>query len=118
MEKVTKCTVDLVAAIRESSAYKQFEEVKLKLKADPELYARVNQFRRQNYELQNTKDNAEWIEKLRKFEKENEELRQNEMVEEFLMTELAICRQLQRINKELAAAVDLEIGDFADAIEW
>lgn len=118
MEKVTNCTADLVAAIRESTAYTQFEGAKFKLKSDPELYARVNQFRRQNYELQNTKDNAELVEKLRKFEKENEELCQNALVEEFLMTELVICRHLQRINKELSAAVDLEIGDFVDAIEW
>lgn len=118
MDKVNRCTEELTAAIQTCRAYVQFEEAKERLKEYPELYTKVNQFRRKNYEMQSRKDDIDWFLEMENFEREHEELRRNPLVSEFLRTELHMCRMLQRINEAVAASVDLEIQDFADIIEW
>ena len=118
MENVTKCTQELVAAICNSRAYANYEEAKRKMRENDELREKLNQFRRTNYEFQNRKDSVDWYEDVANFERENEEFRKDPLVEEYLQSELELCRMLPRINQSLVRAVHLEIEEFADAIEW
>lgn len=118
MKNVARCTRELTAAICSSQAYIDFERAKEKIKCDPELRAQLNQFRRRNYELQNDKSGSDWYEEVDNFERENEEFRKNPVVEEFLSSELELCRMIQRINQSIADVVQLEIQEFADVIDW
>lgn len=118
MEKITKCTEELVAVIKTSDAYTKFTAAKEKLKEQPELYGKVNRFRKQNYVLQNSADDVDWLDKLKAFEKDNEELRRSADVENFLRSELEICRMMQRINVALVQEIDLCIEEFADHVNW
>lgn len=118
MDKVAKYTKELAAAICDSQPYAEFEAVKEEIRQNPDLREQVNQFRRKNYELQNSKDEIEWFEAVEQFERENEEFRKNPLVAEYLRKELEMCRILQRINKAIVGAVNLDIDDFADAIRW
>lgn len=118
MENVARCTQELTAAICSSQAYKDFQSAKEKIRENPELRAQLNQFRRRNYELQNEKSGSDWYEEVDGFEKENEAFRQNPLVEDFLRNELELCRMIQRINQAVVKAVQLEIEEFADVIDW
>lgn len=118
MDNVKRSTEELAAAIRNSDACAVFEEKKRALQEHPGLYAKVNQFRRHNYQLQNQKGDIDWLQKLGEFDQEYEEFRKEPLVEEFLKAELEMCRMIQRINETVADSVDLDIEDFTDIIEW
>lgn len=87
-----------VNSIRETETYKKYRIQLEKLKEDPELLAQVNEYRRRNYELQNTSQIDELFDKMYSFEKEYEKFRDNPIVDEFLSAELAFCRMMQEIE--------------------
>ncbi len=118
MENVAARTQELVAAIRGSRAYTDFEAVKRKINENPELRTKLNQFRKKNYELQNEKSGSDWYEAVNDFEKENEAFRKDPLVREFLSNELELCRMIQRINQAIVETIQLEIQEFADVIDW
>lgn len=118
MKNVARCTQELTSAICASQAYLDFEKAKEEIRKNPELRAQLNQFRKKNYELQNEKGGSDWYEVVEEFEKQNEEFRKNPVVEKFLANELELCRMIQRINQAIVDAVQLEIQEFADVIDW
>ena len=105
-------------AIKESEAYRNFEEAKQEVAKDPELRKKVNQFRKRNYEIQNLEDIPDLYTEMERFEEEYKEVRRDPVIRNFLQCELEICRIMQRINLNLVQAVDLDIGDFQDIIKW
>ena len=117
MEQVKLCTAALVEAIRDSDAYRKFMDVKRKVDSNPELRKKLNDFRKRSYELQNRKDGSDLYKEMERFEVEYHEIRKDPMISEFLQCEVEICRIMQRINLNLALAVDLDIADFQDSIK-
>lgn len=91
-------TVKYVKAIKETDIYKQYYERLERLKRHPEFYEKVNEFRLKNYEIQNSSQAEELLEKVDALEKEYEQFRENPLVDDFLRAELAFCRMMQEIN--------------------
>ena len=94
--------------IMASETYKEYLYQREKIKKQPELYEKVNEFRQRNFDLQNETDEAELFDKLDAFEKEYEEFRENPFVDDFLGAELAFCRMMQDIYVLLANEIDFE----------
>lgn len=117
MDEITRCTRELLEALKKSEAYQAFRDASRKLEDKPELKAQIDDFRRHNYLLQNSSDSEDIFEKMASFEKKYENLRKNPLVNEYLRTELQICRIVQRCAMEIMTSVDLEIENFADVIE-
>lgn len=117
MDEITRCTEELVKALKNSEIYDAFREAGKKLEEKPELRAQIDQFRRHNYQLQNSGRNEDLFEEMAKFEKEYEDLQKNPLVNEYLRTEIQVCRMIQRCALEIMTSIDLEIEGFADAIE-
>jgi len=116
MDKIMKCTQDLVKAIQEDKEYINFLKIKEEINDCPELKKQINDFRKRNYELQNSGDSFEMFAEIESLERDYQEMRRNPISSEYLRAELAVCRMLQRINLSLISVVDLEIEEFADDI--
>jgi cell fate (sporulation/competence/biofilm development) regulator YlbF (YheA/YmcA/DUF963 family) len=71
-----------------------------------ELKMRLDAFRKQNFELQNREDMD--LEMLEQIEQEYQSLMEDPVVNQFLSSELALCRMVQDINLALAESIDFE----------
>ncbi len=95
--------------IMESDTYKEYLYQRERIKKQPELYDKVNEFRQRNFELQNETDEEELFDRMEVFEKEYEKFRENPLVDDFLRAELAFCRLMQEVDLLLAEAIDFEL---------
>ena len=107
--QIEEATKKFAAYIQESDTYKEYWYQREKIKKQPELYDKVNEFRQKNFDLQNEADSEELFDKMEAFEKEYAKFRQNPMVEDFLRAELAFCRMMQDINVLLTSEIDFEL---------
>lgn len=101
-------TIKFVKSIKETEVYKKYSFQLEKIKKSPELFEQVNEFRRRNYEIQNTTQVDELFDKMELFEKEYEKFRENPIVDDFLRAELALCRLMQEINGFVTSELDFE----------
>ncbi len=95
--------------IMESDTYREYLYQRERIKKQPELYDKVNEFRQRNFELQNETDEEELFDRMEVFEKEYEKFRENPLVDDFLRAELAFCRLMQEVDLLLAEAIDFEL---------
>ncbi len=105
---VREATEYFVEEIRKSDIYKEYNLQKEKLKKQPELFAKVGEFRQKNLALQESAQGDDLFEKLDAFEEEYEEFRANPLVDDFLRAELAFCRMIQEVNVWITAELDFE----------
>ncbi len=107
-EKLEGELLRFVQAIKESDISKKYYEQRERLRGLPEQYEKVNEFRRRNFEIQNTSQKDELFEKMDAFEREYEEFREDPLVDSFLRAELAFCRMMQEITLYITEKVDFE----------
>lgn len=98
----------LVATIKNTEEYRNYEFQKEKMKRIPELKACVDEFRKKNYQLQNSSHSDNLMEEVEKFRREYESFTENPLVADFLQAELAFCRLMQDVNLHITAAMDFE----------
>ena len=106
MSKLDSTVEQLIEAILDSEIYREYDAQRNRVNQYPELKAQIDEFRKRNFLLQKSADNA--FEKIEQFEKEYEDFRENPMVSEFLAAELAFCRMMQDINFRVTEAVHFE----------
>lgn len=106
MSNVEQALDNLVEAIKESEQYKDYNRCLEQVKKDTALKAAIDEFRRRNFELQNSVDYD--FGKMEEFEKEYEEFRENPLVSDFLSAELGFCRMLQQIGDRIVEEVHFE----------
>ena len=97
---------NLIAAIKESDAYEKYLSALAVVKQQPGLKQQIDEFRRENYVMQNTGDMA--FERMEQFEQANSDFREDPLVSDFLAAELALCRQIQQINFNITEALNFE----------
>lgn len=107
------CSMETIAAkfvkdIKQTEAYRKYYEQLEKLKRYPEQYEKVNEYRRRNYELQNTSQVDELFDKMDAFEKEYEKFREDPLVDDFLRAELAFCRMIQEMSVYITEELHFE----------
>lgn len=95
--------------IMTSDTYRQYYYQREKIKKQPELYEKVNEFRQRNFDLQNETDSDDMLDRMEAFEREYEKFRENPLVDDFLQAELAFCRMMQEVYVLLADEVDFEV---------
>lgn len=105
---VMEAAKKLAEIIRRTGVYQEYLQQREALKKQPELYAQVNEYRQQNFDIQNESDGTELFDRMEAFEREHREFRENPIVDEFLRSELAFCRMMQEMNVLLTAEIDFE----------
>ncbi len=98
----------LIEAVKHSETYKNYDRARVTLKSDPELMERVNEYRMQNFELQNSVDDGTLHDRIDAFARENMDLSEEPRVRAFLNSELALCRMLQEITDRVVEGIDFE----------
>lgn len=106
--QIQEAAKKFAAFIQESDTYKEYFFQREKLKKQPDLYEKVNEYRQKNFDIQNESDGEDLFDKMEAFEKEYAKFRENPLVEDFLRAELAFCRLMQEINVMLTAEIDFE----------
>lgn len=101
-------TKKFAAVIRESDTYKEYLNQRERIKKEPELYDKVNEYRQRNFDLQNESDSEDLFDRMEAFEQEYTKFRENPLVEDFLRAELAFCRMMQEVNILITAEIDFE----------
>lgn len=106
--EIMEAAKKFAAIIRETDTYKEYLFQREKLKTQPELYDKANEYREKNFEIQNKWDGDELLDRMEAFEQEYAEILENPLVEDFLQAEVAFCRMMQDVNMLLTAEIDFE----------
>lgn len=110
MDEITICVEALKSALQTSETYKRYLRARLVVSEDPELYMKLQDFCKKNYELQNKNENINDIyDEVARFEEEYMEFRSNPVVKEYLGAELDVCRLMQRIIYSLVDTIDVNL---------
>ncbi len=110
MSEIEEKTNALVQAVLESEEYRHYQEIREKLKEDPEKEKRVNEFCGHVFRLQNEQRDIDMFEEIDRLVQDSASFRAEPLVEDYLAAELGICRVVQRINWKLMENLDVDQG--------
>ena len=99
----------LLEAFKESPEYVEFQKQNEILKQKPELKKRVDDFRGDNYRVQNECGSDNLFDVVEQMGRESAELRRHPEVNAYLDAELALCKMMQKICVKLAEGIDMDI---------
>ena len=108
-KEIIEAARDFADKIMTSETYREYFYQREKVKKQPDLYEKVNEFRQRNFDLQNETDSDDMLDRMEAFEREYEKFRENPLVDDFLRAELAFCRMMQEVYVLLADEVDFEV---------
>lgn len=105
---ITEAAKKFAAIIQETDTYKEYYNQRERVKKQPELYDKINEFRQRNFDLQQESDSEDLFDRMEAFDQEYAKFRENPLVDDFLRAELAFCRMMQEVEILLAAEIDFE----------
>lgn len=108
MDQVQEITEGLSAAILQSSEYIRYQEARQEIARFPILKKRADEFRKRNYDLQSS--NADIFREADELRQEYAYITQNAIVWEYLDSESALCRVLQRVSWKIMENLNFELG--------
>lgn len=94
--------------IRSTDVYRTYQEQLSLIRQNPEKYQRVNEFRKKNYELQQS-EGRDIDERIEALAEELEKFREDPVVDDFFRAELAFCRMMQEVNLRITEAVNFDM---------
>lgn len=100
--------LEYACRIAETDVYRKYCYEKDRIKKQPDLYEKVNEYRALTFQLQNNTDQDQLFDKLDEYEREYEKFRENPVVESFLQAELGFCRLMQELNNLVMEQLDFE----------
>lgn len=109
-------TKALIRVIQDSREYRAFCKAKSKLADMPELKKKINEYRMQTYRLQYEGDTETLYDRVQEFNTKHAQFRKDPLVNEYLRSELAVCRMLQKVAAGLSEALDLDLDEVAREI--
>ena len=108
MMEVQEALEQLAQAVKESEVYREYRRQSERVDNAGDMREKIDEYRVRNFELQNSVQTEDLLDKLDDFEREYEKFREDPLVEEFLDAELAFCRMMQEVDVKLAEAMDFE----------
>ncbi|MBE5941278.1 MAG: YlbF family regulator [Lachnospiraceae bacterium] len=94
--------------IKESDAYKKYVKALENVKENSELYQAMNSFRRRNFELQSYDDGVNRYQEIHQLALEYEKVLRNPLVNEFLVAEQVISRQLEGVYELIVEGLEFD----------
>lgn len=108
MSVIDKQASSLILAIQESKEYREYRKQEAILAKNPELKARVNLFRKENFESQAEAQVDTWESVMEQLAWEEDELRRIPQISAYLDAELALCRLVQRTVSKITAGIAID----------
>lgn len=109
MDTIEKNIKLLIQSVKESTEYREYKKCEEQLKAQGELFAKVEEFCARNYRLQNDTEDSGMLDVMERLRRESEELHKIPAAHEYLQTELNLCRLLQEISLEINGDIGIHI---------
>ena len=112
--KIEICRDQLLAAVRTRSICTRYEKCRDALNAVPELKAKADDFRRRSFESQGGLTEGEDIESRHRLFRERQELNNEPLIRDFLVSELEMGRLLQNLCLSIIGVTDLGVDALFD----
>ena len=110
MREAINQSIKINEMIKQSEEYRRYITAKHVLYEDRELAGRLKEFKIRNRELQNIQSNDAY-DAINTLVKENEDLLNNTIVNEYLRAEQKICRLMQQVYISISDGLELEYLD-------
>ena len=108
MTEVEQAIENLLSVIKQTKEYEEFRYQLDKINLQPELHRQIDDFRKENFELQNNTPEDQMLQKSEEFEERYQTFRENPLVNDFLTAETAFCRRMQEINLKITEGLQFE----------
>lgn len=109
MDVISRNVRILLSVIKRSEVYREYKKQEGILSKNPQLQERVNQFRANNFRLQNEAGSDNMFLVADQLSRESAELRRIPEVNAYLDAELALCKLMQRICRDLTNGIDMNV---------
>ncbi len=110
MKEVISESKQLNKRILDSAEYKNYIDTKRVLYDNMDLCNELKEFRRRNYELQNSQG-VNPFDEVSNLVREYDELLHNSIVSDFLRAEQHICRMMQEVYNSIAEGLEFDYLD-------
>mgnify|MGYP003516321548 FL=1 len=108
MTEVEQAIENLLSVIRQTKEHEEFRYQLDKINLQPELHRQIDEFRKENFELQNNTPEDQMLQRIEEFEEKYQIFRENPLVNDFLAAEAAFCRMMQEINLKITEGLQFE----------
>lgn len=108
MRQAIEIAEKLNERIKESEEYKTYTEAIRRLRQESELYARFNEFRRRNCELQFSEGDSNLYDEVFNLTKEYDTILQNSLVSDFMLAEQRLSVRMQEMYEVLTQGLELD----------
>ena len=108
MTEVEQAIENLLSVIKQTKEYEEFRYQLDKINLQPELHRQIDEFRKENFELQNNTPEDQMLQKSEEFEERYQTFRENPLVNDFLTAETGFCRRMQEINLKITEGLQFE----------
>lgn len=113
MRRIDELKLELVDTIRHSEEFREYRRLQAEIDKLPDLKRQVDEFRRQNYEIQNSPDVSDMFIATEELNKRYADMRKQDIVNRYLNAEIVYCSYIRDIYMTIADAVQFEL-DFLD----
>ncbi len=107
---IRKKTKELTACICQSEEYREYKKHLEQLRNQPELFARVNEYRRKSYDLQWQSGEEGYYDRLMELNAGYADVLHNPAAMRFLTSELGVCRVMREVTDFIADHVELDLS--------
>lgn len=94
--------------IKNSEEYNRYQDAREKVMLNQDLYGKMNEFRRRNYELQSYDDGVNRYQEIHNLSLEFEPVLRNPAVNEFLVAEQVLTRKMAMVYETIADGLELD----------
>lgn len=109
MGEVISETKALANEIIKSKEYVYYQKAKDNLRKDATLYAKVNEFRRRNFEIQNSSGSDDLFDEIERLNSEYHEILSMPTVTEFFVAEQKVCKLMQDVYTIISNQLEFDL---------
>lgn len=96
----------IIKALKSSEEYRNYHSLLKKVMQNPEVYDRINAFRKKSFLMSLNEDEEFDYE----FDEEMGKILSNRTIAEFLRSERSLCQMVRQINYAVVEAADLDVS--------
>ena len=112
MRRIDELKKEIIHEILNSEEYKEYRRLQAEMDRIPDLKRQVDEFRMRNFELQNSQDVPDMFVAMENLNNEYADMRNQDIVNRYLMTEITFCRFVRDIYKDIVEAIDIDLDFF------
>lgn len=109
MQRIDQLKAEIADTIKESAEYKEYKRLETIVNMDPNLKRSVDEFRRRNYEIQNSGQVDDIFAAQEELNNQYKDMRNQYMVNRYLLAEVCLCRMVQDICRAVVDSIDFDL---------